>query len=85
MVSILFGCGKILLFKPMIIELFLWALLIIFSPAIIVCAFITLAIMLIFLVFVIYSVVRLVIWSFKFITGRIKDMYNKSDENEIVL
>ena len=69
----------------MIIELFLWALLIIFSPAIIVCAFITLAIMLIFLVFVIYSVVRLVIWSFKFITGRIKDMYNKSDENEIVL
>ena len=68
----------------MIIELFLWALLIIFSPAIIVCAFLTLAIVLIFFVFVLYCLYAFVAAVIEFIFKWLKRPFTKK-KNDIEL
>ena len=65
----------------MIIELFLWALLIIFSPAIIVCAFLTLAIVLLFFAFVLYCLVTFVLSVCEFIIRWIKKPFIKKKNN----
>lgn len=67
----------------MIIELFLWALLIVCSPMILLCALITLALMLLVIAVAIYCTVELVKEYFKFIIRLVMKPFTKAKKNDI--